>query len=280
MLPLSLGADAEAVVRRVRRSTVEIRTRRARESGSGIIWNAAGTVVTNAHVARARSLRVTLADGRQFAAEVIAHDPSRDLAALAVEPDGLPAAEIGDSDALRPGEFVLAVGSPLGEAGAAAGGVVRRPTVHGPHGRRWIEADVRLAPGNSGGPLADATGRVVGVNTMIASGLALAVPSKAVTRFLSGARTPRLGVVVQPAVVVAGRQESAALLVTDVAPGSAAAQAGLTLGDAIVGAGGHTLGAGYDLVGLLDEWNVAVPLPVDVVRAGSLLRRDVRLTSA
>lgn len=280
MFPLSFGADAEAVVGRVRRSTVEIRTRRARESGSGIIWNAAGTVVTNAHVARARALRVTLADGRQLDAEVIAHDPSRDLAALEVESDDLPAAEIGDSNALRPGQFVLAVGSPLGEAGAAAAGVVRRPTVHGPHGRRWIEADVRLAPGNSGGPLADATGRVVGVNTMIASGLALAVPSKAVTRFLSGARTPRLGVVVQPAVVVAGRQESAALLVTDVAPGSAAAQAGLTLGDAIVGAGGHTLGAGYDLVGLLDEWNVAVPLPVDVVRAGSLLRRDVRLTSA
>jgi serine protease Do len=279
MLPLSLGADAEAVVERVRRSTVEIRTRRARESGSGIIWNSACTVVTNAHVVRARALRVTLADGRQLDAEVIAHDPSRDLAALEVDRDDLPAADIGDSDALRPGEFVLAVGSPLGETGAAAAGVVRRRAVHGPHGRRWIEADVRLAPGNSGGPLADAMGRVVGVNTMIASGLALAVPSKAVTRFLSGGRTPQLGVAVQPAVVVSGRQESAALLVTNVAPGSAAARAGLALGDAIVGAGGHPLGAGYDLVGLLDEWNVAVPLPVDVVRAGSLLRRDVRLTS-
>ena len=280
MLPLSLGADAEAVVERVRRSTVEIRTRRARESGSGILWDSAGTVVTNAHVARARALRVTLADGRQLDAEVIAHDPSRDLAVLDVDHDDLPAAEIGDSDALRPGEFLLAVGSPLGESGAAAAGVVRRPTMHGPHGRRWIEADVRLAPGNSGGPLADARGRVVGVNTMIASGLALAVPSKAVTRFLSGARTPRLGVVVQPAVVLSGRQESAALLVTDVAPESAAARAGLALGDAIVGAGGHTLGAGYDLVGLLDEWDVAIPLPVDVVRAGSVLRRDVHLTPA
>lgn len=280
MLPISLGADAEAVVERVRRSTVEIRTPRARESGSGIIWNSTGTVVTNAHVARARALRVTLADGRQLDAEVAAHDPSRDLAALEVDRDGLPAAEIGDSDTLRPGEFLLAVGSPLGEAGAAAAGVLRRRTVHGPHGRRWIEADVRLAPGNSGGPLADAMGRVVGVNTMIASGLALAVPSKAVTRFLSGARAPRLGVVVQPAIIVSGGQESAALLVTAVAPRSAAATAGLALGDAIVAAGGHTLGVGYDLVGLLDEWDVAVPLPVEVVRAGSLIRRDVRLTSA
>jgi serine protease Do len=276
----SLGADAEAVLERVRRSTVEIRTSRARESGSGIIWSSTGTIVTNAHVARTRALRVTLTDGRHLDAEVVAHDPSRDLAALRVDGDRLPAAEIGDSEALRPGEFVLAVGSPRGKAGAAAAGVIRRRTVHGPHGRSWIEADVRLAPGNSGGPLADARGWVVGVNTMIASGLALAVPSKAVTRFLSGARTPRLGVVVQPAVVVSGRQESSALLVTGVAPESAAARAGLALGDAIVGAGGRTLGAGYDLVGVLDEWNVAEPLPVDVVRAGTLIRRDVRLASA
>jgi serine protease Do len=280
MFPISLGEDAEAVVERIRRSTVEVRTRRARESGSGIIWDSGGTVITNAHVARVRELRVTLADGRRFDAEVIAHDPSRDLAALKVDRDGLPAAEIGNSDALRPGEFVLAVGSPLGDIGAAAAGVVRRRAVHGPHGRRWIEADVRLAPGNSGGPLADAMGRVVGVNTMIASGLALAVPSKAVTRFLSGARAPRLGVVVQPAVVVSGRAEAAALLVTDVAPASAAARAGLTLGDAIIGAGGQPLGAGYDLLGLLDEWNVAEPLPVEVVRAGRRLRRDVRLSPA
>ena len=280
MVTLSFGADVEAVVTRVRRSTVEIRTRRARESGSGIIWDSAGTVVTNAHVARARELRVTLADGRRFDAEVVAHDPSRDLAALKVEHGELPAAEIGNSEALRPGEFVLAVGSPLGDVGAAAAGVVRRRAVHGPHGRHWIEADVRLAPGNSGGPLADAMGRVVGVNTMIASGLALAVPSKAVTRFLSGARGPRLGVVVQPAVVVSGRSEAPALLVTDVAPESAAARAGLALGDAIVGAGGRALGMGYDLPGLLDEWNVAEPFPVELVRAGKRLRRDVRLSSA
>lgn len=280
MLTLALGVDVETVVARVRRSTVEIRTRRARESGSGIIWDSAGTVVTNAHVARTRELRVTLADGRRFDAEVVAHDPSRDLAALKVESAELPAAEIGNSDALRPGEFVLAVGSPLGDVGAAAAGVIRRSAVHGPHGRRWVEADVRLAPGNSGGPLADATGRVVGVNTMIAAGLALAVPSKAVTRFLSGARGPRLGVVVQPAVVVSGRSEAPALLVTDVAPESAAARAGLTLGDAIIGAGGHALGSGYDLPGLLDEWNVAEPFPVEVVRAGRRLKRDVRLSSA
>jgi serine protease Do len=280
MLPLLLGEDAQTVVERVRRSTVEVRTRRARESGSGIIWDTVGTIVTNAHVARARELRVTLADGQRLDAEVIAHDPSRDLAALKVDQHGLPAAQIGNSDALRPGEFVVAVGSPLGEVGAATAGVVRRPAVHGPHGRRWVEADVRLAPGNSGGPLADAMGRVVGVNTMIASGLALAVPSKAVARFLSGARGPQLGVVVEPAVLVSRRGEAPALVVTDVRPESAAARAGLARGDAIVAAGGQPLGAGYDLVGLLDEWNVAEPFPVDVVRGGRRLRQDVRLSLA
>jgi serine protease Do len=270
---------AAAVVERVRQSTVEVRTQRGRESGSGIVWDSAGIVVTNAHVACARELEVTLADGRRCEAEVIAHDPSRDLAALKVEHGGMPAAEIGNSDALRPGEFVVAVGNPFGDAGAASVGVVRRRGVHGPHGRRWIEADVRLAPGNSGGPLADAMARVVGVNTMIALGLALAVPSSAVTRFLSGARTPRLGVVVQPAVVVSNRGEAPALLVTDVAPESAAAKAGLALGDAIVGVGGRALGGPYDLRGVLDEWNAAEPFPVELVRDGRRVRRDVRLSS-
>jgi serine protease Do len=278
MFPLALGENAREVVERVRRSTVEIRPRRAHESGSGIIWDSRGTIITNAHVARTRALNVTLCDGRRFDAEVVAHDPSRDLAALRVEGTDLPAADIGDSDALRPGEFVLAVGCPLGDTGAASAGVVRRRLVRGPHGRRWVEADVRLAPGNSGGPLADAMGRVIGVNTMIASGLALAVPSKAVARFLTGARTPRLGVVVQPAVVVSSRGESAALLVTDVAPQSAAAQAGLAQGDAIIAAAGQPLGAGFDLMGLLDEWDVAEPFPVEIVRGGRRVRQDVRLS--
>jgi serine protease Do len=279
MFPLALAEDAGEIVERVRRSTVEIRAPRSNESGSGIVWDSSGTIVTNAHVARRRALTVTLCDGRRLDAEVVAHDPSRDLATLRIERTDLPSADIGDSDTLRSGQFVIAVGCPLGDTGATTAGVVRRPIVRGPHGRRWVEADVRLAPGNSGGPLADATGRVVGVNTMIAAGLALAVPSNAVTRFLSGAPSPRLGVVVQPAVVVSGRMEAPALLVTTVAPQTAAAQAGLTLGDAIIAAGGQPLGAGYDLAGLLDEWDVAEPFPVEIVRAGRRVMRDVRLSS-
>jgi serine protease Do len=280
MLTLALGDAMRNVIERARRSTVEIRTRRARESGCGIIWDSAGLVVTNAHVARNRHLAVTLADGRELDAEVVAHDPIRDLAALKLDATGLPSAEIGDSDTLRPGELVLAVGCPRGVAGAATAGVVHRPVAHGPFGRRWIEADVRLAPGNSGGPLSDASGRVVGVNTMIASGLALAVPSTTVVRFLAGTRTPRLGVVVQPALVVSGRMRAAALLVTNVAPEGAAARAGLAHGDAIIGAGGHPLGASQDLAGTLADWDVAEPLTLELVRAGRRLERDVRLSPA
>lgn len=279
MLTLALGDAMQSVVERVRRSTVEIRMRRARESGSGIIWDSGGLVVTNAHVARSRHLAVTLADGRELDAELVAHDPTRDLAALKLDVNGLPSAEIGESDTLRAGELVLAVGSPLGVTGAATAGVVHRAVAHGPFGRRWIEADVRLAPGNSGGPLSDAGGRVVGVNTMIASGLALAVPSKIVVRFLAGTRTPRLGVAVQPALVVSGRMRAAALLVTDVAPASAAAEAGLALGDAIIGAGGHPLGAGQDLAGILADWDVTEPLRLELVRGGTRLVRDVRFVA-
>lgn len=280
MITFALGDALHSVVERVRRSTVEIRVRRARESGSGIIWDSAGLVVTNAHVARGRRLGVTLADGRELDGEVIAHDPTRDLAALKLDASGLPSADIGDSDTLRPGELVVAVGNPLGVTGAAAAGVVHRATAHGPFGRRWIEADVRLAPGNSGGPLSDANGRVVGVNTMIASGLALAVPSKTVVRFLAGTRTPRLGVVVQPALVVSGRMREPALLVTDVAPESAAAEAGLSHGDAIIGAGGLPLGGGQDLAGILSDWDVTEPLRLELVRAGTRLVCDVRLSAA
>jgi serine protease Do len=91
---------------------------------------------------------------------------------------------IGDSDLLRTGELVVAVGSPLGISGAASLGIVYHPAAGGPGGRRWIAADVRLAPGSSGGPLVDAAGRVVGINTLVAFGLACAVPSRAVLRFL------------------------------------------------------------------------------------------------
>jgi serine protease Do len=160
----------------LRRSTVRVDGPR---SGSGVVWRASGLIVTNAHVATGQRALVTLAGGREFEAAVVARDPRRDLAALAVNASGLPAAAIGESDALRPGELLFAAGNPLGLTGALAAGVALSGGA-----AEWIRADIPLAPGNSGGPLADAGGRVVGINSMVAGGVALAVPSRAVEAFL------------------------------------------------------------------------------------------------
>lgn len=158
------------------RSTVQVRTSRS-GSGSGVIWHS-GLIITNAHVILGPRATVELSDGRVFDAVCIRRDPERDLAALTVAAVDLPVATIGDSDAVRVGELVLAVGNPLGLVNALTTGII-----HAIGSNRWVQADVRLAPGNSGGPLADVQGRVIGINTVIVGGLALAVPSNVVKRF-------------------------------------------------------------------------------------------------
>jgi serine protease Do len=177
-----LDGDLAAVAARLRRVTVRVHGSGA-GAGSGVIWTSDGLIVTNAHVIRNRA-GVVLDDGRRFEGRLIAWDPERDLAALAIEGDGLPAADVGDSDTLRVGELVVAVGNPFGLAGAATAGVIHAVARRRSAGPRLIQADVALAPGNSGGPLADARGRVIGINAMIVGGLALAVPSNAVARFV------------------------------------------------------------------------------------------------
>jgi serine protease Do len=174
------------VAERVRRYTVLIEPGK-RGNGSGVVWSSDGMIVTNAHVARAANTRVTLWDGREFTAEVVSRDVRRDLALLHVPADGLTAAGTADASLVQPGEVVLAVGNPLGFLGALTLGVVHCVVpLRGLGGRRWLQADIRLAPGNSGGPLADAQGRVIGINTMMAGRLALAIPSNEVATFVRG----------------------------------------------------------------------------------------------
>jgi serine protease Do len=152
--------------------------------GSGVIWAPDGLIVTNAHVAQDRRVGVVLLDGGSFEARLLAWDPERDLAALAIDAHGLPAADVGDSATLRVGELVVAVGNPLGLAGAVTAGVIHAIGPRRSEGASFIQADLRLAPGNSGGPLANAHGRVIGINARVAGGLALAVPSSLVARLL------------------------------------------------------------------------------------------------
>src|ERR1700682_3283279 len=126
--------------------------------------------------ARPRAFR--FGDGREFDATVKSRDPRVDLAELRIDAANLPAASAADSSQVRPGEIAIAIGNPLGFVGALTTGVIHGV---GPLRRlgsqSWIQADIRLAPGNSGGPLADARGRVIGINTMVAGTLALAIPS-------------------------------------------------------------------------------------------------------
>jgi serine protease Do len=224
------------VAEQLRRSTVVIR---ARGSGSGVIWSSDGIIVTNAHVARGSQVGVQLWDGRELEARILTRNPQRDLALLRVIAGNLPAAAATDSSQVRPGELTIAIGNPLGFIGALTTG-----TVHaigplrglGPH--LWIQANLRLAPGNSGGPLADARGRIIGINTMVADRLALAIPSNAVQDFLStGPSDSWLGVTVRPVDVpeVAGRSRTFGLVVLEVEPDSPAANASLMTGDILLG---------------------------------------------
>ena len=227
---------------RLRSSSVEVRCG-DRGGGAGVIWSSDGLVVTNAHVARTNRPAVRLADGREFVADLVRRNTERDLALLRIEANGLNAAEIGDSTHVRAGQIVTAVGNPMGIVGAVSTGVIFSAGEG-----RWIEADVRLAPGNSGGMLADADGRVIGINTMIYSGLALAVPSNRVIDFVAGLedQKPILGVAMRP-VHLDGRP---ALVLVHVERDGRADRAGLMIGDVLL-LTERELRAGIDAGGFL-----------------------------
>ena len=215
------------IAERLRRSTVDVRLRGNRGGGSGVVWSPGGLVLTNAHVARGPEAEVEVWDGRRLAARVISRDARRDLALLRVPAGDLEAASPGDSSTLRPGELVIAIGSPLGFAGALSRGVVHSVgPVDGMGPQPWIRAGVRLAPGNSGGPLANAQGQVIGLNTAIVNGLGLAVPSNAALDFVRNGPRPSLGVALRPVRL--------GLMLLEVDPEGAAANAALKPGDVLL----------------------------------------------
>jgi serine protease Do len=224
------------IAEQLRRSTVLIHAG-GRGSGSGVIWSSEGTIVTNAHVVHGSSVRVQLWDGREFDASVTARDPRRDLAALRIGAASLPAAIPADSSQLRPGELAIAIGNPLGFVGALTTGMIHAVgPLRALGSQTWVQASVRLAPGNSGGPLADARGHVIGVNTMVAGRLALAIPSNAVRDFLAaGPRSAWLGVAVHPVRLPRANGHKFGLVLLEVEPGGPAAQASLMAGDILLG---------------------------------------------
>ena len=190
----ALGVESALakVAERLGRVTVHVRAG-SRSAGAGVVWLRSGVVITNAHVAAGPRAEVVLSDGRVFTAVVTARDPRRDLAALAVTTGDLEPALRADARGLRAGELVVALGHPLGVAYAAALGVVHRAPTGARGSAGWLHADIQLAPGNSGGPLADTHGRVVGINAMIVGGLGIAVPTHVVEAFVREVEAARRG---------------------------------------------------------------------------------------
>jgi serine protease Do len=211
------------LVEALRRQTARIESD---GSGSGVVT--AEGLVTNRHVVGKRErVLIHFWDGREIAGRVVKRHPRRDLALVRVEgPGPLSVAKLA-SQVPRPGSFAMAVGNPLGFVGALSTGVVRAVgPLRGLGSQPWVQVSVRLAPGNSGGPLADAEGRVIGINTMVASGgLGLAIPADAIRRFLSGP-VYRLGVTVRP---VPGGQR-----IVEMDADGSAARASLRIGDVLL----------------------------------------------
>jgi serine protease Do len=195
MTGLAAALDAQnrlaELAERIRQSTVQLQAG-PHQLGAGIAWGE-DLVITNAHVAVADSLEVTRPDWQRRQGRLVARDPKRDLALLEVPRLDLAPVSLGGSARLRPGMLVFAIGHPFGLVGALATGIVHAV---GPAPAQWIPnavagrlpwllLDMEVAPGNSGGPVLDAHGEVVGITTMIAFGLALAVPGEAAFRWAS-----------------------------------------------------------------------------------------------
>ncbi len=188
LLLKQLDDELAEVVDEVRRSLVQIRSG-SRVIGAGSIWHSKGLIVTNAHVAGVGDIKVTLPDNRTLPASLLINDSSRDLAALSVDAASLPAVSLGDSEGLEPGNLVVAIGHPLGMLSVATVGVVIGSGYDWPEmppsKREWIAVDLPLKPGNSGGPLIDTEGHLLGINTMVMGPhFGMAVPVHVIKRFL------------------------------------------------------------------------------------------------
>jgi serine protease Do len=195
-LSANLAEAMTAVVERVKRSMVAVQNGR-HGAGAGVLWRAGGYIITNFHVAGRGNLQVTLGDGRTCAAHRVAGDPEIDMTLLRVDEPDLPAAMIADGRAVRVGQIALAVGHPWGQRDFITAGIVsglgfavrgdRRGTIP------IIRTDAGLAPGNSGGPLVNASGAVIGINTMVVGGdQGVAIPSHVVEAFVERSLGDRL----------------------------------------------------------------------------------------
>ena len=283
-----LEAQIEAVYERVGPSVVNITSRSLeydfflnpvpREgTGSGFFYDRQGHIVTNYHVVQgAEELQVTLADGRNLQAQIVGSDPSNDLAVIKVDlpPDAVPVATLGDSSALRIGQFMVAIGNPFGLERTLTVGVVSSlgRVIESPNQRfigEAIQTDAPINPGNSGGPLLNLAGEVVGVNSAILSpsgtsaGIGFAIPARTVQRvvpaLIKDGRYPHPSLGVETFPLTPQRAQilrragmevpvERGLLIVEVAPDGAAAGAGLRGGQSLVRLGNVVVPVGGDII--------------------------------
>ena len=259
-------------------------------AGSAVLFTSDGYLLTNAHVvAGAQRGSAVYSDGTRTAVDVVGSDPLSDLAVVHGKAPTATPADLGDAESLKVGQLVIAVGNPLGLSGSVTAGVVsglgRSIPVWSGRNRRMIEdviqTDAALNPGSSGGALADARGRIVGINTAVAgAGLGLAVPVNATSRRIIAAllkdgrvRRAYLGLVNTPvrlqpsAVVRTGRREG--LLVVEVLAGSPAERAGFRPGDVLLSVGEKSVSNAESLQRLLFAEAIGVPLEMSVLRDGA-----------
>ena len=290
-----LDAYARAVTAAVERAGptvlhVAVRGQRGQGAGSGVVVSPDGLVLTNAHVAAgAEALQVTTADGRPMPARLLGADRDTDLALLRAETSlSLPAAELGDSSALRVGQLAIAIGNPLGFSSTVTAGVVSAlgRSLAGRGGRPiedLVQTDAALNPGNSGGALVDSGGRVIGINTAIiagAQGLCFAVAANTAQLVLGElvrfgrVRRASLGLTGQREGVprrlarAAGLEQETGVLVTALQPDGPAARAGLATGDLILGIGGQPVTGIDALLRWLTAERVGEPAEVLLLRRG------------
>ncbi len=262
--------------------------------GSGFILSENGYVVTNAHVVRnATEISVDLPDGREFDAEIVGSDDRTDVALLKLDATGLPVLKLGDSDNLKVGQWVLAIGSPFGFEYTATQGIVSALSRSLPSDNygSFIQTDVAVNPGNSGGPLFDLDGTVVGVNSQIFSrsggymGLSFAIPINIVRSVASQLREQGyvsrgwLGVVIQDLnqslAESFGMDRPAGALVAQVTENSPAASAGLMIGDVITSFNGAIVDTSSDLPPMVGNTPVGEAAVVELIRNKKTIQLDV-----
>jgi S1-C subfamily serine protease len=255
--------------------------------GSGFVVAPDGLVLTNSHVVhKAHAIHIALPDGRRLPADVIGEDPDTDLAVLRVSVSDLPALKLGDSRAIKVGQLVIAIGNPLGFSATVTAGVVSAlgRSLRSRNGRLMddiIQTDAALNPGNSGGPLVNSRGEVIGVNTAIisgAQGLCFAIAANT-AQFVVG-KLIRDGRIRRSYVGVAGQNTpiarqivryynlpvSSGILVVSIEPDSPAARSLLREGDIIVALEGHDVAGIDQLHRLLTEERIGTKTSLTVIR--------------